>query len=116
MVYSSFKDSKSEEKRKQESEGIRRKYPDRIPIILEKFDSRAPELEKYKYLVPADSNLSLLLLHIRTRVKLNPHAAIFLTIQNEMCNASEVLCKLYEEKKDKDGFLYITYSTENTFG
>jgi GABA(A) receptor-associated protein len=116
MVYSSFKDSKSEEKRKQESEAIRRKYPDRIPIILERFDSRAPELEKYKYLVPSDSNLSVLLFHIRTRVKLNPNSAIFLTIQNEMCNASEVLCKLYEEKKDIDGFLYITYTTENTFG
>ena len=40
MVYTSFKDSKSEEKRKQESENIRRKYPDRIPIILEKFDNK----------------------------------------------------------------------------
>ena len=116
MVYSSFKESKSEEKRKQESDNIRKKYPDRIPVILEKFDKRAPDLEKYKYLVPSDANLSLLLLHVRARIKLNPNAAIFLTIQNEICNSSEVLCKLYEEKKDKDGFLYITYSTENTFG
>ena len=116
MVYSPFKELKSEEKRKQESDNIRKKYPDRIPVILEKFDKRAPDLEKYKYLLPSDANLSLLLLHVRARIKLNPNAAIFLTIQNEICNASEVLCKLYEEKKDKDGFLYITYSTENTFG
>ena len=23
---------------------------------------------------------------------------------------------IYEEKKDEDGFLYVTYSGENTFG
>ena len=116
MVYTSFKDSKSEEKRKQESENIRRKYPDRIPIILEKFDNKAPNLEKYKYLVPIDSTLSLLLFHIRTRVKLSPTAAIFLNIKNEICNASELVSKLYNDKKDSDGFLYVSYSTENTFG
>jgi GABA(A) receptor-associated protein len=116
MKYISFRESKNEEKRLQESISIRKKYPDRIPIILEKYNDSAPELEKYKYLVPSDGTLSLLLLHIRIRVKLDPAKAIFLTIKNEVCNPSELLLKLYEEKKDPDGFLYITYSTENTFG
>lgn len=39
-----------------------------------------------------------------------------------MCNDCFVLCfsallgALYEEHKDEDGFLYVAYSGENTFG
>ena len=27
-----------------------------------------------------------------------------------------IMSAIYEEKKDEDGFLYVTYSGENTFG
>lgn len=30
--------------------------------------------------------------------------------------AAAAMSTIYEEKKDEDGFLYITYSGENTFG
>lgn len=30
--------------------------------------------------------------------------------------AGAVMSAIYEEKKDEDGFLYVTYSGENTFG
>jgi GABA(A) receptor-associated protein len=30
--------------------------------------------------------------------------------------AAAAMSAIYEEKKDEDGFLYITYSGENTFG
>ena len=37
-------------------------------------------------------------------------------INEEMCNTTLTMDSIYETKKDKDGFLYITYSNENTFG
>jgi GABA(A) receptor-associated protein len=30
--------------------------------------------------------------------------------------AAAAMSAIYEEKRDEDGFLYITYSGENTFG
>ena len=30
--------------------------------------------------------------------------------------AGALMSTIYDEKKDKDGFLYVTYSGENTFG
>jgi hypothetical protein len=30
--------------------------------------------------------------------------------------AGAIMSAIYDEKKDEDGFLYVTYSGENTFG
>jgi hypothetical protein len=32
------------------------------------------------------------------------------------CRAAALMSDVYEDHKDEDGFLYITYSGENTFG
>ena len=53
---------------------------------------------------------------IRKRLKLKPSEAIFVTINNEMCTSSEILSDIYDRHKNTDGFLYVTYSSENTFG
>lgn len=45
----SYKEENSFEKRRAEGEKIRRKYPDRIPVIVEKAPkSRLPDLDKKK--------------------------------------------------------------------
>jgi len=33
-----------------------------------------------------------------------------------LVSAGAIMSAIYEEKKDEDGFLYVTYSGENTFG
>mmetsp|Transcript_44699 Transcript_44699/g.121830 ORF Transcript_44699/g.121830 Transcript_44699/m.121830 type:complete len:87 (-) Transcript_44699:451-711(-) len=51
----SFKSEHPIDRRKSEAERIRSKYPDRIPVICEKADkSDIPDIDKKKYLVPAD--------------------------------------------------------------
>ena len=30
--------------------------------------------------------------------------------------AGAIMSAIYDEKKDEDGFLYVTYNGENTFG
>ena len=105
------------ETRSNESRRIRLKYPDRIPIIIERAnETTAPTIDKTKYLVPNNLSVGELVYVIRKRMKLEPEKAIFFFINETIPNSSLQLCQLYETHKDEDGFLYMKYSTENTFG
>ena len=53
---------------------------------------------------------------IRKRIKLDKSKAMFVTINNKMFTSNDMLSKIYKNEKNSNGFLYITYSTENTFG
>lgn len=114
-----FKSEVSFDKRLEESIRIRTKYPDRIPIICEKVDiknSDIPTIDKRKYLVPSDLTIGQFLYVIRNRMKLPPEKAIFLFVGGSIPQITSIISQIYESKKDIDGFLYIKYSSENTFG
>ncbi|KAI7875146.1 microtubial binding protein [Lichtheimia hyalospora FSU 10163] len=114
---SRFKDEHSFEKRKAEADRIRDKYPDRIPVICEKVDkSDIPTVDKKKYLVPADLTVGQFVYVIRKRIKLNAEKAIFIFVNQVLPPTAALMSAIYEEHKDEDGFLYIAYSGENTFG
>jgi GABA(A) receptor-associated protein len=116
-VNTSFKEAHTFEKRKEESTKIREKYPDRIPIICEKKgNTDIPQLDKKKYLVPNDINISQFMYIIRKRIKLEPEKAIFLFINNKLPVSNTLISEIYKFNKDEDGFLYINYSGETTFG
>ena len=75
----------STEKRKSEAERIRAKYPDRVPVICEKADrSDIPDIDKKKYLVPADLTVGQFHYVIRKRIKLAPEKALFLFCSNSI--------------------------------
>jgi GABA(A) receptor-associated protein len=118
MSKSQFKAEHSLEKRKEVADKIRAKYPDRIPVIVEKAPkSDAPDIDKKKFLVPQDITVSKFVYEIRKHMsKLNPEKAIFLFVNDILPPSSELMSRIYEKYKDEDGFLYITYSGENTFG
>ena len=107
------------EKRLQESRRIRNKYPNRIPIIIER-DSRSkdvPQIDKKKYLVPDDLILGQFMFIIRKRVKLSSYKSIYLFINNSvLLSFNQLMINLYNSYKSEDGFLYIKYAGENTFG
>ncbi|KAK3253313.1 Autophagy-related protein 8d [Cymbomonas tetramitiformis] len=114
---SSFKQEHPLEKRQGEAQRIREKYPDRIPVIVEKSEkSDIPDIDKKKYLVPADLTVGQFVYVIRKRIKLGPEKAIFIFVNNVLPPTAALMSAIYEEHKDDDGFLYITYSGENTFG
>jgi GABA(A) receptor-associated protein len=108
--------SRAFDERKADSERILKKYPNRVPIILSRRSRTEVLVDKYKYLSPGDVTVMSLLYHIRKNIKLRPEQAIYLMINEEMCNTTLTMDAIYETKKDADGFLYITYSNENTFG
>lgn len=112
-----FKSSHSFEKRKNESSRIRSKYPDKIPIIVEKFEkSQVNDIDKNKYLVPTDLTVGQFLYIIRKRVQLTPEKAIYIFIDNKIPPTAQMMANLYEQYKDDDGFLYVFYACESTFG
>ncbi|XP_048618841.1 autophagy-related protein 8f isoform X1 [Brassica napus] len=105
------------EKRSAEAARIREKYSDRIPVIVEKAEkSDIPTIDKKKYLVPADLTVGQFVYVIRKRIKLSSEKAIFIFVDNVLPPTGALMSAVYEEKKDDDGFLYVTYSGENTFG
>ncbi|TYG41598.1 hypothetical protein ES288_D12G188500v1 [Gossypium darwinii] len=117
MAKSSFKLEHPLERRQAEAARIREKYPDRIPVIVERADkSDVPDIDKKKYLVPADLTVGQFVYVVRKRIKLGPEKAIFIFVKNILPPTAAMMSAIYDENHDEDGFLYMTYSGENTFG
>lgn len=117
-MISNFKQDNSFEKRLDESSRIRIKYPNRVPIIVErsnKSDS-IPLIDKKKFLCPEDLTIGQFIYVIRKRVSIDSNQAIFIYINNNLPSVSTSISSIYSKYMDKDGFLYIIYSGENTFG
>ena len=106
------------EARKASAAAIRAKHPDRIPVIVHKRegDASLPDIDKRKFLVPSDLTIGQFMYVIRKRIKLSPEKAIFIFVGNVLPPTAAMMSSVYEQNKDDDGFLYITYSGENTFG
>ncbi|XP_008345819.2 autophagy-related protein 8C-like [Malus domestica] len=117
MAKSSFKLEHTLERRQAEASRIREKYPDRIPVIVEKAArSDIPDIDKKKYLVPADLNVGQFVYVVRKRIKLGAEKAIFIFVNNTLPPNAALMSTIYDENKDEDGFLYLTFSGENVFG
>ncbi|KAG0469814.1 hypothetical protein HPP92_016514 [Vanilla planifolia] len=117
MAKTCFKLEHPLERRQAEAARIREKYPDRIPVIVEKAErSDIPDIDKKKYLVPADLTVGQFVYVVRKRIKLSAEKAIFIFVKNTLPPTAAMMSAIYEENKDEDGFLYMTYSGENTFG
>jgi GABA(A) receptor-associated protein len=113
----SFKELHTFEKRKEEANRIRLKYVDRIPVISERAEKTdIPDIDKKKYLVPHDLSLGQFVFVIRKRIKLPADQALFIFINNTMPPAAALMSQVYKDHADSDGFLYLTYSGESTFG
>ena len=116
--YRYFQEEYRFEYREKEFLKIKKKYPFRIPVIVEK-NIKCDDLiniKKKKYLVPNELNISSLIYLIRKNIKLDSSKALFLMTNNKILNNNKSLYDAYEENKSEDGFLYIYYTSENTFG
>lgn len=113
----SFKNKYNFQARQYESNRVLTRYPDRIPIICEKNDNcNMQDIDKHKYLAPIDLTCGQFIYIIRKRLKLPSEQAIFLIINGTIPPSSNYLAEIYDKNKSEDGFLYITYTSENVFG
>jgi len=113
-----FKLMHSFEERKRESERVSKKYDDRVPVVVEKSDiSDVADIDRHKYLIPKDLTVGQFIYLIRKRIDLTSSDALFIFVNNETIPLmKEHMGTLYGKHADVDGFLYITYASEATFG
>jgi len=113
---SNFKKQFSIKERIRDCTIIRQKYPDRIPIIVEPYSDNIQMIDKKKFLVPNEITIGQFLYIIRKRIKMSESKALFLYINSTIPHTNALISTVYEKEKETDGFLYITYNGENTFG
>ena len=112
-----FKSQNSFSERIKESERIRIKYPDRIPVIVDNdFNSTLLKLDKNKYLVPIDLTILQFMFILRKRFKIEKDHALFMVINGFIPASSSLMSDIYNKYKDDDQYLYIVLKTESTFG
>ncbi len=122
-TYSEFKVDHSYETRKQESTRVIAKNPNKVPIILEKsYSSDVPDIDKHKYLMPQDATVAQFLYIVRERINtknkdtVDATKAIILFVGSHVPSMNENMKDLYNRYKDQDGFLYVSYAAEVTYG
>ena len=104
--------------RKAESDKIREKFPEKIPVICEKDPySYLRDIEKTKYLVPSEITVNNFHLMIRKRIEIPEEEGFYLLVNGKFSITGErLLSDVYEQYKDKEGFLYILYTGELIWG
>lgn len=112
-----YKSNQPLEERQNEAAKMLLKYPDRIPVIVQKSPkSLIKDIDRHKYLVPTDLTIGHFMNVIRQRIKLDSSQGLFIFINNTIPPCSELLSTIYKKEKDKDGFLYIYYQGESVYG
>ena len=111
-----FRQRLTEDQRKREFLHVSDKLHRFVPIIMEQGDRETPCIDKEKYLVPVDLTMGQLSFVVRKRLKLKSSDALFLLVKKALCPATRPVGDIYDAHHDTDGFLYVTYTLENTFG
>ena len=119
---STYKKNTPIDERKQKSSKMILLYPNRIPVIVEmstsssNYNSYQEASHKIKYLVPYDICLGQFIKIIRDKIKIHQSTALFFFINNKLFPITSIIGDIYKDHRDEDGFLYIEFCEESTFG
>ena len=115
-----FKIDHSFEDRLDQSRKIMKKFPDRVPVVVERVPSGpfVGDLQKTKFLLPYDATVAGFMGTIRRQVVVNSGDGFYMFCGNKnvLVSGSNTFQHLYANYKDDDGFLYMLYAGENVFG
>lgn len=101
--------------RKKESTKLLEKYTDKVPIVFERSDQcYLNNLTKDKMLIKKELTVGQLILILRTDLKLTSDQNLYLMINNDKVpSIHQTVESVYDAHKHKDGFLYITYTSND---
>ncbi|XP_045105609.1 microtubule-associated proteins 1A/1B light chain 3C-like isoform X1 [Portunus trituberculatus] len=114
-----FKQTRNYASRQQEVANIRNKFPNKIPVVVERYakETTLPVLDKTKFLVPQELTMSQFVTILRNRMQLQSTMSFYLLVNNRsLVSLSRPLSEVYRECRDDDGFLYVTYASQEVFG
>lgn len=103
-------------------EVIKRDYPDRVPIIVEKAPGSRLCLEKNtkKFLVPCETMLGNFIVTVRNTIKIPPYESFWLVSAFDhgciLSPHTQNLSHFYNKYVSEDGFLYLHIREQNAFG
>ena len=107
------------DQRKKESDRITAKYPNKCLIVVEKSDSsNVPDVQKKKWIVKEDLTFGQYVHLVKKNITLdNPKdILIFFVANSYLPRISDTIGEVYQQYKDKDGFLYVSYSQQEFLG
>lgn len=121
-----FKQANSLQERLEQFTKVTEAHPNKIPVIVERAPQSSssrrtpattlPDIDKNKYLVPGDLTVAQFMSLIRKRIKLANDQALFIYVNGMLPASNAMFSTLYADHKDEDGFLYVVYTGESTFG
>ncbi|CAD8094250.1 unnamed protein product [Paramecium primaurelia] len=114
-----YKDSHTLEERKKRVQEQLAKYPEMIPIIVEKIPGcKLPQLQKVKFLVNSSFSFNEFKNTIKKKLNLDEKTStLFMYCGKSLMNEHDKLRNIYDQYKDPDdGFLYLQYADAETFG
>ncbi|KAL4673263.1 hypothetical protein H8959_017197 [Pygathrix nigripes] len=88
-------------------------------VVVERYprETFLPLLDKTKFLVPQELTMTQFLSIIRSRMVLRATEAFYLLVNNKsLVSTSVTMAEIYRDYKDEDGFVYMTYASQETFG
>ncbi|XP_039061821.1 autophagy-related protein 8i-like [Hibiscus syriacus] len=104
------------EQRQEESKTILTRYPDRVPLMIERYSrTNLPDIENNKFLVPRDMSVGQFIHILTRRLQLSPGKALFVFVNNTLPQTASLMGYVYNSFKNEDGFLYMCYRIEKTF-
>ncbi|KAL8468982.1 hypothetical protein ACS0TY_031981 [Phlomoides rotata] len=113
MANLTFKEKMTFESRQAAAAWALENHPDRLPVVLENaWGSQLPVLDQKTFLVPAVYTVGQFAHSVRD-ANLHHLAAekpIYMFVNNIPLQTAASMSALYEEHKDADGILYMTYS------
>lgn len=114
-----FKQRRSFSARAKESAKMRTKYPSKVPVIIERYsrEKNLPIFDKTKLLISEGISMSQFSTVVRERMDLSPMQCLyFIANKNTLVSMTMTMGEIYDSEKDKDGFLYLTYASQEVFG
>ena len=107
------------ESRTRQTIAMCKRYPDKVPIMLSSDrNSSNQSCVSKKLMIPRSATCAQFIVMIRERVQIqSTHALFFVTVpKHHLICGSTTIGEVYDKEKTDDGFLYIVYALEHSFG